>query len=192
MSYGKMLILVIRFAVKKIKTYWMIGLMAFAAGCSNPPDYPVEPVLKLVSLSRNVIYQNPTGSSPGDSVRVIFEFTDGDGDLGFENYQSESCNLCDTLDCYEHSTLSLFLFDNRQPGCLIPYNLPYIPPRGSSDAISGTIDLVISSICCIKNSFPCLPYPGQTDTVIYSVQIRDRAGNRSSRLELPPITIICN
>ncbi len=158
----------------------------FAGGCINPPQYPPEPEIKFLSLSRNIIDQL-------DSVRVEFSFTDGDGDLGFRNADTTDCNFCDTTDCLEHPTFSLFLYDNRT-GCFSPYDIPFIPPKGSSDAISGRVNFVLSSICCVPpDNFPCIPNPEYPfDTVYYSIRIKDRAGNLSNLIDMPPLVIRCN
>lgn len=173
-----------RNVLSKLRIYHLCSLLLLA-GCISPPSYPVEPEIKFLSLSRTVINQQ-------DSVRVKFEFKDGDGDLGFQSTDTGDCNLCDTT-CLQHPTFSLFLFDNRT-SCLTPYNIPYIPPKGSSDAISGKVDFVVSLICCIPpNNFPCIPSPDYPqDTVRYSIQLKDRAGHLSNKLELPPILIHCN
>ncbi len=181
-------------AVKKVKPYWWIALVSGIAACSSPPDYPIEPEIKFLSLSTDTVLQTPPSGESGGTVRVILEFTDGDGDIGYEGVNTDSCILCDPeLGCLQNKTFNLFVFDHRLPNCLSPYQVPYIPQRGSSDAISGTIDLEIFPVCCIsKDGFPCLSNVGTFDTVYYSIQIKDRAGHQSNRLELPPIIIECN
>lgn len=160
-------------------------LMCMLSSCLSPPSYPIEPQIEFVSISKTTVEQL-------DSLRVVFSFTDGDGDLGFAAYDSSDCNKCSDS-CLTHPSLSIFIFDNRT-GCLSPFNVPYIPPKGSSDAISGKVDVVISSVCCIlPNGFACIPssqYP--LDTVRYSIQMKDRAGHLSNKIELPPVKINCN
>lgn len=166
------------------KGYGIIGILLLSA-CGEPPSYDKEPHIEFLSLSRNEIDQL-------DSVSIEFSFTDGDGDLGFETPDTESCNLCDSS-CYEHPTFSLFLTDDRT-NCLTLFNIPYIPPKGSSDGISGKVSFVKSSICCISPNFEvCIPMPSYPyDTIKYSVRIKDRAGNLSNIIHIPPIVVRCN
>lgn len=171
----------------KLRLSHLLILTLFVlGGCISPPDYPDEPEIEFLSLSRTQVGQQL------DTLRVEFRFQDGDGDLGFESYDSSTCNPCDTS-CLEHPTQSIYLFDNRT-GCLVGFNTPYIPPKGSSDAISGKVSLVIPPICCIpENGFACAPSTTEPfDTVIYSIQMRDRAGHLSNRIDLPPVVISCN
>lgn len=168
----------------KLRLYHLSALLIFA-GCISPPTYPVEPEIKFLSLSRNLVSQL-------DSVRVEFTFTDGDGDIGKINPDSAGCNTC-ILDSCLHTDWSLFLTDTRK-GCMELFMVPYIPPKGSSDVISGKFNIVISGICCFyPDNTGCVPnsnYP--RDTVVYAVQIKDRAGHLSNKLELPPIIVQCN
>ncbi|HXH17849.1 MAG TPA: hypothetical protein VNJ07_02110 [Chitinophagales bacterium] len=168
----------------KKRAYYFVVMM-FAGGCLNPPEYPVEPEIRFLSISRTTISQL-------DTVRVEFEFTDGDGDIGKEKPDSVDCNLCHFDSCYR-TDWNLYLTDLRL-GCIERYMIPYIPPKGSSDAISGKINIVINGICCLyPDSSGCVPnvnYP--LDTVIYTLQMKDRAGHLSNKIELPPIVIQCN
>lgn len=153
--------------------------------CVSPPEYRIEPEIKFLSLSRNIVNQL-------DSVSVEFGFADGDGDLGVEDPDSVGCNPC-YIDSCLHTDWNLYLTDTRK-GCMDPKMLPYIPPKGSSDAISGKVNFVINSICCLyPDNTGCIPNINiPLDTVIYLVQIKDRAGHLSNVLELPPIIIRCN
>jgi len=155
------------------------------ASCISPPNYPIEPVITFASLSRTEVDQK-------DTVRIKVEFTDGDGDLGFAT-QDTLCKLCN-LDTCLGGGRSLFLIDDRVPQCFTAvYQIPVIPPKGSSDAISGEIDFTSPPICCINAGFPCVLDPVKIlDTVYFSVFLRDRAGNISDTLALPPIIIRCD
>jgi hypothetical protein len=150
----------------------------------EPPRYPNEPALELVSVSADTIQQLV------DSLYIEFKFTDGDGDLGFEDLSLDDCNLCDSS-CFSHPTFTLFVLDSRigivdgdTVRCLKPFSVPYIPPKGATDAISGTITLLLTSEFCI---------PGRaTDTVSYGILVKDRAGNFSNTITTGPIILLCN
>ncbi len=153
-------------------------------GCVEPPRYPDEPQLELVSVSADTFRQMV------DSLYIEFDFTDGDGDLGFENLSTNPCDLCDSS-CYSHPTITVFVLDNRfnivngdTVRCLKPYNMPYIPPKGATNAISGTITLLLTSEFCL---------PGRAvDTVSYGIMVKDRAGNFSNKIETGPLILLCN
>ena len=154
--------------------------------CVSPPSYDIVPEIAFLSLSRDLIDQR-------DSIRIEFTFTDGDGDLGFENPDSITCTGCDSS-CYEDSKYNFYVADSRT-GCLYQFRgIPYIPTKGSSDDISGKVDFLIVNIICIppdgRVCSPCPEYP--YDTVIYTIQIKDVAGHFSNKIELPPVVIRCN
>lgn len=170
--------------VMKLSLSSLLGISILLHGCISPPSYPIEPQISFLSISKTTAVQL-------DSLRVEFSFTDGDGDLGFEPYSPSDCDLCSDS-CLTEETLSIFVFDNRSE-CLTPFNVPSIPPKGSSDAISGKINMVIYPVCCIVNGFACIPSSEQpTDTVIFSIQLKDRAGNLSNIIDLPPVIVSCS
>jgi hypothetical protein len=82
--------------------------------CVKPPDYPDEPVIDFKTLSKNTMYQATFGQ---DSVVITFSFTDGDGDLGFQDDQS-----------------SIFIVDGRDSFSKPPYRIPYIEQQGAGNA----------------------------------------------------------
>ena len=131
-----------------------------------------------------------------DTFHLYFDFTDGDGDLGFEDVDFGFCALCDsTVDtsCYNIPQLSI-LITNLSTGCLVSaYQIPYIPPEGSSSSISGEITVRLFDCCFYPDNTGCYSnaaYP--VDTVRYEVRIKDRAGNISNRLVTPSVYFNCN
>ena len=152
----------------------------FVIGCVQPPNYPREPVIEFLNLNKDAIAQG-NGAAQPDTLVINFSFTDGDGDLGFEE---------DSID--------IFLTDSRD-GFVNTFRLPLIPDQGTGNGISGEIALKISNtpfnICCTfpNGATACQPnseFP--TDTVSYSIQIRDRAGNYSNPIQTDLVTILCN
>lgn len=168
-------------------TYFIIALALFMVpalpGCIDPPSYPDEPEIEYVGLTNN----NP---ATFDTFTIQFSFTDGDGDIGFEEAVTDSCNFCDSS-CYSHPSFTLFLTDSRT-GCLSTYNVPHVPPKGSFDDIAGEVFVVPPQACCIQNvGSPCLVEQGKYDTLTYTIQLKDRAGNFSNVIETAPIIINC-
>lgn len=149
--------------------------IAFAA-CVRPPDYPIEPRLEFTSISKNTVVQD--GSvGPRDTFYLTVSFTDGDGDIGFQNTDS-----------------TLYVLDTRKNGGRINdvQGLPYVPEQGAGNGIAGDIQMRIFGSCCKNDLVPCSPstrFP--RDTVVYEVYIKDRAGHESNRIKTPPIYILC-
>jgi len=145
--------------------------------CINPPNYPDQPVITYEGVNKTAIYQGTT-NNPADTLAIFFSFTDGDGDLSFED------------------STDIFVADSRFPQLTTPYRLPLIPEEGTGNGIRGDITLRILSraggICCIENNIACPNNPQiATDTFSYEIYIRDRAGNQSNRIRTETLTILC-
>lgn len=142
--------------------------------CVKPPDYPDEPVITYKSMTRTTLRQ---GTGTFDTTHVTITFTDGDGDLGNED------------------SLDVFVFDGRDQFLKSKFRLPFIPPEGSGNGISGEIKLRLNTSCCIFPGNvlpPCSPstdFP--TDTLVYEIYIKDRAGHESNRVKTAPIILLC-
>ena len=157
-------------------------MLFFAAGvfaCQTPPDYPDEPVIEFVRMSKNTIEQ---GTGFQDTIRITFSFTDGDGDLG----RTE-----------DSQDLDIFLTDLRSNSPAENYRIPQVPPLGASNGIRGEITFNLFQTCCVYPQgvpIPCTPnaenFP--QDTVAYEIFIVDRAGNESNRIRTEDIFIQCN
>lgn len=147
------------------------------SACVNPPDYPNIPVIDYQGVNKTTIYQG-TSNNPNDTLAIFFSFTDGDGDLSFED------------------STDIFLADSRFPSVRTPFRLPLIPEDGTGNGIRGEITLRIlnkpSGICCIQNNVACPLNPTEpTDTFSYEIQLRDRAGNFSNFIRTELLTIQC-
>jgi len=144
--------------------------------CTNPPEYPNEPTIEFVSMSKTSMLQsNVVGSN--DSILLTLSFTDGDGDIGSE----------------EGDSSKIHYYDPRQNFEQIPLEIPFVGLQGIGQGISGEIYAIIPSTCCVYDDerFTCSKAPGETDEVVFEMWIVDRAGNESNRINLPPITILC-
>lgn len=144
--------------------------------CVNPPDYPDEPVIEYQSISKNLLLQSSLGS---DSVIITFSFTDGDGDLGFQD-DSESIFIVDGRDSFQKPS----------------YRIPYIEQQGAGNGISGEISIVLPTTCCIYAPNPIPPCevaiaPQTFDTVFYYIYIKDRKGHLSNTIQTEPIGLRC-
>ena len=148
-------------------------------GCVEPPNYPDEPVIEYLGMSKQFMKQ---GSQNEDTMIVSFSFTDGDGDLGALQSSTDPVGpnvfLIDSRDGYEGNT----------------FQIPFIPAEGAGNGISGTVDLKIFTACCIfdDGTAPCgISSSKSIDTLFYSLYIEDRAGHKSNEIKVGPIYLRC-
>lgn len=138
---------------------WFAGM----ASCVQAPEYPLEPILEFRSISNTSLVE-----LGGDTLYLLFGFTDGDGDLGFED-----------------SVNSVFVEDSRIPGFPLSYYIQEVVPLSNVQAISGTM-----SILYPPGFFACLG-EDPLDTFRLEVRIKDRAGNESNLVSTPLLQIEC-
>ena len=159
----------------QIKILLFSVLVAAFAACISPPDYPIQPEIKFIGLSKNVMRQGLLGIE--DSLFLSFSFTDGDGDLGSLGQGKDSVNI--------------FLTDKRTNQPSERFRIPYVPEQGAGNGISGDIRLLLFTTCC--NVLP--PCEASTtkpiDTLIYEISIKDRAGHESNKILTAPIYLQC-
>ena len=159
----------------QIKILLFSTLVVGFAACISPPDYPIQPEIKFLGLSKNVMRQGLLGIE--DSLFLSFSFTDGDGDLGSLGQGKDSVNI--------------FLTDKRTNQPSERFRIPYVPEQGAGNGISGDIRLLLFTTCC--NVLP--PCEASTtkpiDTLIYEISIKDRAGHESNKILTAPIYLQC-
>ncbi len=100
----------------------------------------------------------------GDPLTFRIKYTDGDGDLGENNADVHN----------------LFLTDNRV-GITYEYRIQELAPSGSSLIIRGNLDVELNTTAITNGS--------SSQTVTYSIYVRDRAGNQSNTVTTSDITI---
>lgn len=153
----------------RISILLIISTFLFAS-CFKTPTYPVAPTLEFSNYN-NVTMPYNTSSSPIGSM--ILNFTDGDGDLG----------KLDNADASSRIVLANNLYTK-----LDTFNIPIIPNKGTTNAISGTLEVkfdFLEGVC------GALGVTQPTDTIIFNVYIEDRAGNKSNTITTPPLVIKC-
>lgn len=157
--------------------YALLVVALMASFCANPPDYPDEPVIDFVALSKDVMQQSSFGK---DTVAITFSFTDGDGDISFSD-----------------TTSNIFIIDARDNFSKPSYRVPRIDEQGVGNGISGEITIQVPTTCCIypiNTAPPCDTSafaPKFTDTLQYKIQIKDRAGHLSNEILTAPIRLVC-
>ena len=142
----------------------------FFVKCQKAPDFPVVPSIAFLSFNQNKIHPDK------DSLKVTFSFTDGDGDLGYQQGQNTS------------SDTTIYITDIRldKSDYTYVFDMPYITPKGSYKQVSGNFTIDMISDC------HCRPDHAVYDTVWYKIKIRDRAGHVSNVIQTPKVYLICN
>ncbi|MEM8583375.1 MAG: hypothetical protein AAGF87_03850 [Bacteroidota bacterium] len=156
----------------------VLALTCYA--CADAPEYPVEPVITYEGVSSTEIFQSTSGIR--DSITIFFSFTDGDGDL----------TGVDT------NEVDIIVSDSRVESLSTGFTFPDIDRDGTGNGISGDASIVLDNIafsfCCLDldSEEICMEFPDfPEDEVIYTIQVRDRAGNFSNIIQTEPITVLC-
>jgi hypothetical protein len=165
--------------MKKLLLIAVVSLCMLMSYCIKPPDYPKEPVIKYLGISKSQLQQ---GTGYQDSLFVMFSFTDGDGDLGYPETDP---------------TASVFIRDSRDSFPKPALQLPYVEPQGANNGISGEITVKLPTTCCIYTSpngikFACDDATQIAfDSFFYYIKIRDRAGHESNEIRTAVIRLKC-
>lgn len=149
----------------------LLGLTFCIVSCGKPPIYDDTPTITWGSFSKDTIDQL-TGV-----VKVSFDFTDGDGDLGKDGDANDHILIIDT---------------RRTPNDTSFYKIPTIAQQGVVSGISGTITVTMSQLCSINPNNPlflCQTIPNYYDPVVYKIQIRDLAGRWSNQIQTDTLYI---
>jgi hypothetical protein len=148
--------------------------------CQKAPDFSAIPVISNIKLNTSSIT-----ASANDSLKISFDFTDGDGDLGYQQGQNTN------------NDTTIFVTDKRvgKTDYTYVFDMPYISPKGSYKQISGTFTVYMKSNTGGNNinEVNCRPDAAHTlaDTVHYTLKIRDRAGHLSNTLTSPNVYLNC-
>ena len=158
----------------KIKIVLYLLLSVAFATCIRPPNYPVEPQIEFVGMTKTTMKQ---GFGSEDSVYFTLSFTDGDGDLGGVSGKD---------------SLNVFITDKRNNKPVEQtFRIPFVPEAGAKNGISGEIRFLMYTTCCLSLE-PCIATPVRpTDTLVYELYIKDRAGHKSNVVQTKPIILQC-
>jgi hypothetical protein len=179
----------------KNKILLIACLSILVLACIGEPDFSFTPEIGFNSI------QVITTSSPDilgniskrDSVIISVDFKDGDGDLGFseEDYKALVKKTGDSVKTID---VNIFVAKNGKfvksnPSEKIGGNLKgFRFKQGTkSGAIEGVIDYSTSFGYSNYDKIPGLT--GKSDTVKFSVQIIDRALNKSNITQTSPIIL---
>ncbi len=145
-------------------------LMFLLGSCLKKSEFPLEPIITFKEFTTS-----------GDSGLLIINFTDGDGDIGLADYDTNPPYDLATGDYYN----LLLNYHEKQNGVWIDitdslplpfyYRVPVITPSGQNKALEGEIAVDLTPT--YYNPF------SNYDTIKFSVQLLDRALNRSNIVE---------
>jgi hypothetical protein len=145
------------------------------SSCYKTPEYPDEPHIEF----ENYTVQQPYTISDTGNLRVTF--TDGDGDLGMLNNSDSG------------TASKIFIYNVKYSLASIPRNIPIIPQKGTTKAISGSIDIKLAGAGGIGllDESACLLIQHPVDTLVFSIYIQDRAGHKSNVITTTPLLVKC-
>ncbi|HOU47174.1 MAG TPA: hypothetical protein PLL99_05175, partial [Chitinophagales bacterium] len=138
----------------------MLGFVA----CYKTPQYPITPTLKFETFTKpNSVF------TLGDTGNLVLSFTDGDGDMGKLNNADSSSRLW-----YRNQRDTTFFNRDRY------YVIPVIPQKGTTKAISGTIEMKLSA--ALFNSYEAyfIAKGISIDTFTFKMYVTDRANHQSN------------
>jgi len=153
----------------------IISLALFS--CADAPNFTDTPEIEFIGFSKTEISQS---SGNEEFLTVSFSFNDGDGDIG----QGDMSNTTDII-----------FIDNRTGEIYDQFKSPFVPEQGSNNGLSGRIDIVVFSTCCVfdDGTPPCESPPNTpTNNLSFDITLTDRAGNVSNVVTTPSITLLCD
>ncbi len=168
--------------LRKIFTPLLLLLLSMGLWtCANPPEYPIEPIIRYMGISKNQIDQNGSFTGKPDTIEIRFAFTDGDGDLGSTKEEN------------------LYVTDSRTD-IPLPFAISPIPQLGAGEALQGEISIKLTnesstgSFCCLDkraNTVCFVRRDFPSDTLSFLIQLKDEKGHLSNKIKTDRITILC-
>ena len=139
---------------------WCLLIVVFSA-CEDEdePLFSVIPEISIEEIQPTEIIEFT------DSIEIILNYQDGDGNLGFANPDSFAMEIQDTR------------FQNPDL-----YYVPLLAPLGEVISIKGELRVVVRGTFLVGN--------GAQETTTFLIRLKDRTGNWSNTLTSPKITIL--
>lgn len=156
---------------------YLFGLIVGLSSCFKNENFPDEPRIYDPDF---VLYP--------DSAQLVFHFEDGDGDIGLSD--SELDPPYDTTSKYYYNLyIEYYEKDDNLgwvPGLnldgdsvIFKYRLEPIEIKGKSRGIRGTMEVAMETFYN--------PLSSESDTIMYRIQLIDRALHESNVLQTDPI-----
>ncbi len=138
----------------------MFIVFGIGAGCKKDDSFPITPEISFVSLVKYTSQNNQ------DSLELIFDFNDGDGDIGTPESNTSDRDIFAKL--FE---LKNGVFTEANLAAPLEYRLPYLKPSGNNSSLKGSVQINIDYNILKIN-----------DTIRYELYIKDRAGHLSNTI----------
>lgn len=164
------------------------------SGCQKFEEYPVEPHIAFdhFTLLVDTVIENDTAKAITNRGILAISYTDGDGDLGLNNY--------DTLPPFNQGSPFYYniivKYFEKQNGVFV--QVPILNPDGSLDTIhfNGRFPYLTPSGVhkairgIIYDTLPVNNQSSTFDTIKFKVFIYDRALHQSNLIETPEIVVL--
>jgi hypothetical protein len=144
------------------KYLFVFGLMIFLlgeSGCKKEEVISNVPTIKFVSITPNPAVRYD------DVIKLVIEYTDGDGDLG-ENTPDVK---------------NAFITDTRN-NVITTFRINQLAPNGSNIIIKGNLEFNLSPQGFVDDN-------NTTETATYKIHVVDRAGNKSNEVNSTALVI---
>lgn len=148
--------------------------------CYKEPEFDMTPEISFQNIRKEIRVDQFTGANK-DSVIISLGFRDGDGDLGL----NESEKALAERDLNYNYIVRVF---RRRSGQFVEFQ-PFLPysgyfPRLRNDNRIGPIEGVLD----YSIDFPH-PFTPRNDTLKFEIQVKDREGNFSNKVETESIIL---
>ena len=155
-------------------------LVLTLASCKKPDEYPIIP-----AISYNNLYTTQNAQGLDQSLSVILDFTDGDGDIGYKEV-GQNGDPFDTngSEYYNNYKGSIYKYTSGNwivvpTGTLLQGRLPYLTPEGNNKSLKGQIQCDFLLLGLVANS----------DTFKMELFIYDRGLHKSNIITTPSFTL---
>jgi len=131
--------------------------------CTSCTDESVQisdtPEIEFISISPQEVIAYQ------EKVIIRIKYTDGNGDLGENDPDVKNLSVTDSRNSVSFG-----------------FRIPELAPQGSNIAITGELPIEMDGV-------PIITEGADSETVSFSIQLSDRAGNLSNVVESDPITV---
>lgn len=146
--------------MRSSQVFLSVTILLFVfSGCKKEEAISDIPSIEFVSITPNPAIKYQ------DEIKITIRYKDGDGDLGE--------NAADIK--------NLFVTDSRN-NVTYEFRIPQLAPDGSNIIIQGNLPINLPTQGFIDDSHT-------TESTVYSIYLKDRAGNQSNTVQTTTLTI---
>lgn len=163
-----------------LKSTVILSLLIVVSSCYKEPTFELQPEIEFNDIEKMIRIDLFSGANK-DSVIIELQFQDGDGDLGLNEVDKA---LAQETDDYNYIVTS---FEKKngtfvEVPPLIPLSgyFPQLKLDDKTGPIEGTLYYTIEFLH---------PFTPINDTVKFTVQLKDRAGNLSNMVETDEVIL---